>query len=206
MNNLETNQKLTRQQQKACSSCGLNKDLESFYRCNYGNGYRGVCKDCFSKYNTEQRRNKERNRYQNNKERIKEVVKNYQKNNKYKVFERRRKYRLENREKVKEQLKKWSNSERGKIIKRLYNQKREKLQKLSDDGTINLENVRKIWTGECKACKGKIIMSAKRGEMYHCHLDHIIPLIKGGKHTISNVQWLCSFCNLSKHDKIWKIN
>ena len=33
------------------------------------------------------------------------------------------------------------------------------------------------------------------------HLDHIMPLALGGLHDDSNLQVLCAFCNLSKHDK-----
>lgn len=33
------------------------------------------------------------------------------------------------------------------------------------------------------------------------HLDHIIPLSKGGKHEFTNVQLLCPQCNLSKSAK-----
>lgn len=34
------------------------------------------------------------------------------------------------------------------------------------------------------------------------HLDHIIPLSKGGKHAYENVAVSCPSCNLKKHDKI----
>jgi hypothetical protein len=33
------------------------------------------------------------------------------------------------------------------------------------------------------------------------HMDHIIPLAKGGKHAAANLQFLCPPCNLSKSDK-----
>ena len=38
-------------------------------------------------------------------------------------------------------------------------------------------------------------------EMGDRHVDHIIPLIKGGSSTPSNLAVACSHCNMSKHDK-----
>ncbi len=43
-------------------------------------------------------------------------------------------------------------------------------------------------------------MCVKCGAPYE-HLDHIVPLSKGGKHTLSNVQPLCARCNLEKGSK-----
>lgn len=40
----------------------------------------------------------------------------------------------------------------------------------------------------------------------HCHVDHIIPLSKGGAHDIYNLCVSCADCNRRKHDKplsIW---
>ena len=33
------------------------------------------------------------------------------------------------------------------------------------------------------------------------HLDHIVPLIQGGKHILENVAWSCASCNFSKGGK-----
>lgn len=37
------------------------------------------------------------------------------------------------------------------------------------------------------------------------HVDHIIPISKGGKTEIDNLRTLCDRCNLGKSDKIEKI-
>jgi len=35
------------------------------------------------------------------------------------------------------------------------------------------------------------------------HLDHRVPLSRGGRHTSDNVCWACARCNLSKHDHLY---
>lgn len=52
----------------------------------------------------------------------------------------------------------------------------------------------------CAICNCYLTYDKKR------HLDHIIPLSKGGKHILSNVQWTCQHCNLVKHNKIYANN
>ena len=46
---------------------------------------------------------------------------------------------------------------------------------------------------ECALCRS-VLDTTK-------HLDHIVPISRGGKHRIGNLQWLCRTCNLRKHSK-----
>lgn len=56
----------------------------------------------------------------------------------------------------------------------------------------------------------KALFAAQDGRCVYCrcvlpssaHLDHIVPLAKGGSHTDENVQLLCPDCNLSKGAKL----
>ncbi len=54
------------------------------------------------------------------------------------------------------------------------------------------QNILLKYNGECLDCGSK--------EKITC--DHIIPISKGGQHTINNVQPLCLKCNMKKHIKI----
>jgi len=48
----------------------------------------------------------------------------------------------------------------------------------------------------CKLC------GATADDGYKLHVDHIIPVSKGGKTEISNLRTLCERCNMGKRDKI----
>ncbi|MBG0784514.1 MAG: HNH endonuclease [Anaerolineaceae bacterium] len=68
---------------------------------------------------------------------------------------------------------------------------------------------RKKWPAWVKP----ILLSRDRGKCANCganfielneqpHIDHIVPLKKGGCNDIVNLQLLCSNCNGKKHDNI----
>lgn len=76
---------------------------------------------------------------------------------------------------------------------------RKKRQELIDktcDGTLDKKTVGNLFGSfrNCPCCG----VNMKRNDK---HLDHIIPLSKGGKHSVSNAMILCSDCNLKKSNK-----
>lgn len=54
------------------------------------------------------------------------------------------------------------------------------------------------------------LLAAQGGRCVYClavldetkHLDHIMPIARGGAHVIENVQWLCAPCNVWKAAKL----
>lgn len=57
--------------------------------------------------------------------------------------------------------------------------------------------LRKVYDSHCFMC----------GSTEDQSLDHIIPLSRGGKHSVGNIMTLCIKCNMSKHAKTiteWK--
>ena len=53
------------------------------------------------------------------------------------------------------------------------------------------KDMRRLLNSNCAVC-------GAAGE----HIDHIIPISRGGRHSIGNLQTLCAFCNLSKNNKL----
>lgn len=103
-----------------------------------------------------------------------------------------RAYRAENPEKVKAAIDAWYAANPDAMrIKR--NNRRARLA----SGKVSRGIVKKLMAlqkGKCTACKCSL---SKSGH----HLDHIMPLAKGGANTDDNVQLLCPPCNLDKNAK-----
>lgn len=77
--------------------------------------------------------------------------------------------------------------------------KRRKLIMDNNDSTITattLEILKAAQSNKCYYCNSLLLFD------HSTHLDHYIPLSKGGMHSITNVVWSCSTCNLIKHDKL----
>jgi 5-methylcytosine-specific restriction endonuclease McrA len=67
-------------------------------------------------------------------------------------------------------------------------------RKYAADGSYtaaDLGRIRKLQKDKCAVCRERL---DGRGD-----LDHIIPLARGGSNWPRNLQWLCEFCNGSKH-------
>ena len=84
------------------------------------------------------------------------------------------------------------NEEKAKIQSRLHSHKRRQQKR---DGKITAEQISDLFEkqkGTCVVCKCPLTKY---------QIDHILPLSKGGNHSIDNVQLLCPTCNRNKCNK-----
>ena len=77
-------------------------------------------------------------------------------------------------------------------------QKRHALKILSAIGPVDYAAVLKAANGVCGICQQPVGMSV-------VHIDHIIPLARGGSHTQDNLQLAHAHCNISKGAKLLKV-
>ena len=216
---------------KVCNLCNIEKDDTLFHkRKDSKDGLRATCKECqYKKQKAYREANKEKiETYQKeygekNKEKLSKYIKEYYTNNDDEIKERSRKYHTKNKESIKqrrkvyydknssifsdknkeyrtifsEKIKKHLKTPSSRLSQRIARNKRKSQIVSSNDNTITKHSLNELLikqNNKCYYCKCTL-KSDK-------HLDHYIPLSKGGVNSINNVVWSCPSCNLSKSAKI----
>jgi 5-methylcytosine-specific restriction endonuclease McrA len=144
------------------------------------------------------RRNRERllaaekARYQKNKERLIEYRKAYNARNVDAIAEYQRQWQKDNRDRCRASTAKWDKANPGnrRAIEARYRGRRQRQHVENVDPLLVLANYH-----ECCGICGDIL------PVDEFHLDHIVPLSKGGRHLLKNLQPACPPCNLSKGDR-----
>lgn len=119
----------------------------------------------------------------------------------YHCRECKAKFRKENKEKIAERKKLYSASQGGRINRHKSRSKRIKSVQDTGDGSITRQSLDDLMAeqgNKCAICNTDLLVLERK----EVHMEHIIPLAKGGKHVIGNVQWTCCKCNLIKSTKI----
>lgn len=106
------------------------------------------------------------------------------------VREYRRKYRQEHLAEVKAKLREWQKRNPGRVA---YHNHNRRIAKRNGDYT-QVE-----WQALCEAVNH---ICPRCGQKRRLTVDHVVPLSRGGKNDITNIQPLCSWCNISKGTKI----
>ena len=126
--------------------------------------------------NPEKHRYHRRNWKVNNPKQAAEISLKYRRNNAEKIKEAKRKYRAENPESIRAQ---------GHVYR---------TRKASNGvNLVTAAETAAIAAMPCTAC----------GAAGPSEIDHIVPLARGGSHTIGNLMPLCKSCNSSKHDMLY---
>jgi 5-methylcytosine-specific restriction endonuclease McrA len=163
---------------KTCRTCNIAKEASlEFFRKHVGrkDGLRSSCKPCQNIANQFYYKF------------------NYENKNKDYLAAYNKKWRLENRERKAASDKNWQNKNPDKIssINRNY-----RARKNQAEGSHTAEDVANIISKQnnlCFWCNTKL---------EKIHIDHIIPLIKGGRNDASNLVASCPSCNCSKGAKL----
>lgn len=127
-----------------------------------------------------------------NSEKIKQTYSIYYSKNKEKIKEKGIRYHKNN-----------PHSSRENERRRRARLKKSIVIKYSEQDVLN------IYGTDCYLCKNKIDLSASRKQGFGkwemgLHIDHVIPISKGGGDIIENVRPSHALCNLKKNDKIIK--
>ena len=190
---------------RKCKSCGAEKALEKFpsKRVKNDNVYfEWQCKQCAVLQRKKMR--------QNDIEKTRAEARTYWAKNKETINKKRRADRVVNGDRLRKQKREWhhKNAERISVIARVSSMRwrrmnKEKIrlttryQRAKRNGVraekITNDQIQNLYTkqrGSCAICRTKLIK---------WHMDHIMPLAKGGAHEINNLQLLCPRCNVRKH-------
>jgi 5-methylcytosine-specific restriction endonuclease McrA len=107
-------------------------------------------------------------------------------------LEVRKSYAQKNKDRLLKEQKDYRKSEKGLLSSRLATSKRRSAKK---EGSLSVNEIQKLLSLQKNTC----IVCRKKLTKYH--VDHVIPLSKGGDHNFFNVQILCQPCNQAKHNK-----
>lgn len=214
---------------KHCSKCGQLKPLDQ-YRVNKASkdGYQSACKQCQKqhyidnkqKYQTKakqwridkpsQYQKSTKAYYETNAESIKQRVRTWQRDNKTYVKQKAKERYMANAEQRREKTRAWiaANREHKRLKDSEYQKSHPEVYRASaarrkarirQNGiyAISQKELRKIYASPCIYCG-----STKRIEA-----DHVIPIARGGTHSIGNLVPACKSCNASKQERTiteWK--
>jgi len=200
---------------KTCTKCQTEKSVDLFHLCR--NKPIAVCKECKKVYG--------RQYYIDNKEIVKIKRAAYQKAHRSEQYEHLKKWRKNNPEKSREAGRRQyaENIEHRRAVKNawklqnpeaiksaLERYRLQHLPKMAEKAhkyrarkrsngvyQVSEKELIKLYSSPCIAC----------GTTERVTVDHIIPIVRGGRHSIGNLQPLCLSCNSSKNAKTmaeWK--
>jgi len=168
---------------KTCIKCQVFKPVDCFHKCSSAkDGLQGKCKVCVKKYAAQY--------YLDNLEQIKASSKKYVLDNPQKHRTNNKQWRLANKEKANAAVRK---HRLANLEKYRYYTSLRRAKKLTN-GVYKISNneLKKLYESPCAYC----------GSKESIEMDHVIPISRGGQHSIGNLVPACSRCNRSKSNKL----
>ena len=153
----------------------------------------GRCRECARRYREAHRSEATRATKlwrEQNKKQFDQYNRTYVRN-RYKPHPRQYPNEEQQRERRRQTDREWNarNPEHRKTIRQAYRARRKQAQ-----GTV----AHAEWQWLCDYYGNRCLCCGGGGPLT---MDHVIPLSKGGAHSIDNIQPLCSTCNSKKYDK-----
>jgi hypothetical protein len=147
-------------------------------------------KDYYQKYSSQQK-TRAREYYKQNRETVLVKYKKRRSDNIDKYLESSNRWKRNHGEQYRAKHREWIKNNAEHV--RNYNRKKRALKRGAQIQNFTDEQLYQrmsVFGFRCAYCGGTFD-----------HVDHVIPLKRGGKHCLSNLRPACSLCNLSKHDK-----
>lgn len=214
--------------EKHCRKCDTTKPADAFQKCSRnGDGLQSYCRECRTtaaveyRQRTRERRlaynrayhvaNREKRAayYQANRDKFtagmraryaaipederRVAARAYYEANKERHAELGRAWREANAPVVREYMRDYYDANRERFGE--YGAKRRALRQGQFVERVSSLVVLERADGVCGICGGDV-------DPLDFHVDHIVPLSRGGEHSYSNTQPAHPFCNLSKHDRL----
>lgn len=142
--------------------------------------------------NPETTRATSRKYYKENAEALLSKQRRYREENSKRIRANERRRREENPDKVSRSQQRWRKENAPLLAAHAANRRARKAAATIGNPVAIKERVAAIYEEACVWC----------GATDNIHVDHIIPLSKGGAHSVENLQALCSSCNQKKGNKL----
>ncbi len=142
-----------------------------------------------------------------NKESIRAAQKKHRLKNREMILKKQKEHRLKNKEKNSQSQKEWKRKNKDKVYAARL--KRRSLKHSVEFRGVKRKELLDRDNWKCQICNVTVHDRSEGGnenrhlwdDEFKAHIDHIIPISKGGDSTPENLRVLCRTCNLSKSDK-----
>lgn len=139
-----------------------------------------------------------------NRERHRAYSREYREKNPERTLKTQREWRKANKEKMDKYRNDWIENH-PESYKASRSRRRYRRRVLTQEAFVEDVNAKKLLESfdmKCGICGGEIDESKKNPHPLSLHIDHIVPLSKGGEHSYANCQPAHASCNIQKGTKL----